>query len=306
MKALVRIWLILCFTVACDTPQVLQTPAFETKIDADSITFAVIGDYGGGGYDAYLVSEMVKSWEPDFIITTGDNNYPNGNQESFEDNIADYYGDFIYNFDASKYDRCNGAAFSDSLNRFFPSPGNHDVNTFHGLDPYKRYFTLPGKELFYTFTWGDAAFYALNSTAASLEEQQDWLEREAGDSSKLFKIVYFHHSPYSCGEHGNDVRMQWDFDSLGVDVVFSGHDHQYARIEHHLQPGVHYLVCGSSGRSLDYCRNTCLDPDEFNAFCYDESYGAVRGRANARNMTLEFFSIEYPDVPLDVLIISAN
>ena len=306
MRTLEKICLLLCFTIACDTPQVIQTRVFETNIDADSIIFAVIGDYGGGGYDTYQVAEMVKSWEPDFILTTGDNNYPDGEQESFEDNISDYYGDFIFNFDASQYDRCNGAAFSDSINRFFPSPGNHDVNTFYGLAPYKRFFTLPGNELFYKFNWGDVAFFSLNSNDTTMERQKKWLKREVQDTTKLFRIVYFHHSPYSCGEHGNDARMQWDFDSLGVDVVFSGHDHQYVRINNRRQPDVHYIVNGSGGRSLDYCENHCLDLDEFDVFCYDESYGAIKGMANDSLMSLEFFSVENPALPVDVLIISAK
>lgn len=39
------------------------------------VKFAVIGDFGNDGSDAQKVPDMVKRWEPDFIITTGDNNY---------------------------------------------------------------------------------------------------------------------------------------------------------------------------------------------------------------------------------------
>ena len=38
--------------------------------------FAVIGDYGNDSADEARVARMVSGWDPDFIITTGDNNYP--------------------------------------------------------------------------------------------------------------------------------------------------------------------------------------------------------------------------------------
>ncbi len=44
----------------------------------ESIKFAVIGDFGWAGQPELDVSDLVKSWNPDFIITTGDNNYDYG------------------------------------------------------------------------------------------------------------------------------------------------------------------------------------------------------------------------------------
>ncbi len=44
----------------------------------ERITFAVIGDYGLAGQPLLDVSNLVKGWNPDFIVTLGDNNYPNG------------------------------------------------------------------------------------------------------------------------------------------------------------------------------------------------------------------------------------
>lgn len=307
MKILIRISVIVLIGVAaCNSPEVIQRAEFEIDIPADSITFAIIGDYGSDTYDSYLVSEMVKSWLPDFIITTGDNNYPNGAQEDFESNITDYYGDYIYNFDAASYDRCNGAAFTDKVNRFFPSPGNHDVNFRYGLTPYKNYFTLPGNELYYKFTWGSTAFYSLNSNDKALETQQNWLVEALLTSSKEFNLLYFHHPPYSCGDHGSDRRMQWGYDSLGATAVICGHDHLYSRIEKYDEPGLLYLVNGTGGRSLYSCDDNPLDPEKFSVVCHDEYFGAIRGRANAEKMILEFFSVENPEVPLDVYIISSK
>jgi len=57
--------------------------------------FAVIGDYGKAGVNEYNVSEMVRNWNPAFIITTGDNNYELGEASSMDSNIGQYYHQFI-------------------------------------------------------------------------------------------------------------------------------------------------------------------------------------------------------------------
>lgn len=53
--------------------------------------FAVIGDYGNAGPDELAVADLVKSWDPDFIITLGDNNYDVGSQATIDPNIGQYY-----------------------------------------------------------------------------------------------------------------------------------------------------------------------------------------------------------------------
>ena len=100
--------------------------------------FAVIGDYGTGRQNEADVAAMIKSWKPDLIITTGDNNYPDGAAETIDENIGRFFHEFIAPYKGSYG---NGA----QENRFFPSLGNHD---WHAKDaqPYLDYFTLPGNE----------------------------------------------------------------------------------------------------------------------------------------------------------------
>ena len=40
--------------------------------------FAIIGDYGDAGPNEERVANLVKTWRPGYIVTTGDNNYPDG------------------------------------------------------------------------------------------------------------------------------------------------------------------------------------------------------------------------------------
>jgi hypothetical protein len=73
------------------------TPLEFFTIDTDSaVQFAVIGDYGQAGSDEAAVVALINSWHPDFIITTGDNNYSLGGKETIHNNIDQYFGDYIH------------------------------------------------------------------------------------------------------------------------------------------------------------------------------------------------------------------
>jgi len=276
---------------ACDKNELIEPPGIEVNMADDTVIFAVIGDYGNDSDNEANVAAMVSSWQPDFIITTGDNNYPSGEMETIEANISDHYGDYIYNFDAPDEYRCNGNAFDEQVNRFFPSPGNHDTYGLNGMTPYLNFFTLPGNEKYYRFSWGELDFFSLNSTATFMGEQEAWLEEQLVNSTGKFRIVYFHHSPYSTGKHGNERKMQFDYQGLDVDFVFTGHDHIYSRIEKDDEPGMYYIVTGAGGKSLYECGANELDTDLFSVICNDQDYGAVRGIYDGTSLVVEYFTV---------------
>lgn len=58
--------------------------------------FAVIGDYGLAGDAEARVAQLINTWGPDLIITTGDNNYPDGEAATIDANIGQYYQQYIY------------------------------------------------------------------------------------------------------------------------------------------------------------------------------------------------------------------
>ena len=72
--------------------------ATATAWAADPITFAVFGDYGDNSGAELAVANMVKSWNPDFILAAGDNNYPSGSAATIDVNIGKYYQEFIGNY----------------------------------------------------------------------------------------------------------------------------------------------------------------------------------------------------------------
>src|SRR5688572_21671675 len=73
-----------------------------TRMQAAKLTIGVIGDYGsaylGGASfsNVQAVANLIKSWNPDFIITTGDNNYPDGEASNIDTNIGQFFREYIY------------------------------------------------------------------------------------------------------------------------------------------------------------------------------------------------------------------
>ena len=258
--------------------------------DLPVVRFAVIGDYGTGEQPEADVAALVKSWNPDFIITTGDNNYPNGAAVTIDQNIGQFFHEFISPYQGGYGD---GAL----ENRFFPSLGNHDWQS-EDAQPYLDYFTLPGNERYYEYVWGPIHFFVLDSDThepdgADINSTQAvWLQSQMGISDRPWKIVYMHHPPYSSGLHGSIDWMQWPFAEWGADAVISGHDHTYERIS---RDGITYFVNGLGGRS-NYPFFGSVRGSQVR---YNLDYGAMLVEASEDNISFQF--INRQDVLIDVI-----
>lgn len=253
-----------------------------TDAQSASVRFAVIGDYGFAGQPEADVANLVKSWNPDFIITVGDNNYPSGAVSTIDNNIGQYYHDFI-----SPYLGLWGPGAT--INRFFPSLGNHDWATT-GAQPYLDYFTLPNNERYYDVVWGPVHLFAIDSDpnepdgVTSISVQAGWLQGELAASTACWKLVYMHHPPYSSGStHGSSTWMQWPYQSWGASVVLAGHDHDYERI---IQGGFPYFINGLGGRSI-YSFGTPVSGSQVR---YNGDYGAMLVDADEAGITFQFMS----------------
>ena len=255
------------------------TPS-ETPIP-QTVRFAVIGDYGSGNQAEAEVADLVKSWDPDLIITTGDNNYPDGEADTIDENIGQFFHEFIFPYTGSY-----GAGAPE--NRFFPSLGNHDWHT-PDAQPYLDYFTLPGNERYYDFTWGPVHFFAVDSDSREPDgvgrssQQAVWLQNRLAVSTSAWNIVYFHHAPFSSGMHGDVDWMQWPFAEWGVDAVLSGHDHTYERM---LRDGIIYFVNGLGGMS----KYSFFGVIEGSQLRYNQHYGAMLVEASDNAIRYQFIN----------------
>jgi hypothetical protein len=267
--------------------------------DETPIRFAVIGDYGRASDSAAAVAEMVLSWEPDFIITTGDNNYSHGEASTIDQNIGQYYHSYIY-----PYFGDYGEGAEDETNRFFPSLGNHDWEAA-GAQPYLDYFTLPGNERYYDFVEGAVHLFAVDADFSepdgidSISVQAEWLRDSLAESDSQWQIVYMHMPPYSSAQHGSAEIMQWDYQEWGADAVLAGHDHTYERI---MIDGFPYFVNGTGGNSL-YDFNTPVAGSEVR---YNQDFGAMLVEATEDYITFEFYSIFEGGTLIDSYTIQAR
>ena len=222
-------------------PTATAQPA-PTAQPAAATRFGVIGDFGLAGEASQQVSDLVKSWKPDYVISVGDNNYPDGKAATMDANVGQYYHEFIAPYKGSYGP---GAA----TNRFFPVLGNHDWQS--GSQPYLDYFTLPGKGLYYSVNLGPVGLFTLNSMPATDPDgigidsaQAAWLKKELAASQARWNVVVFHHPPFSSGLHGSSEWMQWPYAAWGAHIILSGHDHSYERFTH---DGIPYIVNGLGG-----------------------------------------------------------
>jgi hypothetical protein len=242
----------------------------------------VIGDYGLEGPPARAVADLVQSWRPDFVVTVGDNNYPNGAAATIDQNIGQYYHDFI-----APYQGSFGPGAD--RNHFFPTLGNHDYVT-PGAAPYLDYFTLPGNERYYTIEWGPVAIFAVNSNpdepdgVGSESVQAAWLRGELERATACWRLVFLHHAPFSSGLHGPSGWSQWPYAAWGADAVLAGHDHHYERLH---KDGIPYFVNGLGGGSR-YKLGT-IDPDSQVRFNGD--HGAMLVEAEAGRITFRFVTV---------------
>lgn len=133
--------------------------------------------------------------------------------------------------------RCFDPVWGRFKNRILPAPGNHEYHNKEGSPYFYSYFgdSVPGlAQGYYGTQIGAWRVIAPNSSIAADtgSPQELWLKRELAEHPSRCTLVYWHHPRFSSGKHGNTAAMDaiWrDLHAAGVDVVVSGHDHDYER-----------------------------------------------------------------------------
>jgi glucose/arabinose dehydrogenase len=245
--------------------------------------FAVIGDYGLAGEPLARVATLVKSWEPEFIVTTGDNNYPEGAPETIDENIGQYFHAYIH-----PYHGAYGPGAE--INRFFPALGNHDLNTADG-QAYFDYFDLPGNGRYYDVVWGPVHLFILNSDwrepdgIGHSSAQANWLGAGLAESSAPWKLVVLHTPPYSSGIQGSNLAVQWPFQEWGASAILAGHDHIYERL---MIDGIPYITNGlGGGPRYEFAE---ILPES--AVRYRANHGAMLVEADEQEIVFRFYTVD--------------
>lgn len=94
------------------------------------------------------------------------------------------------------------------------------------------------------------------SDSEILDKQLEWLKQDVKNSDKPWKILVTHKPPYYTNPFGGNEIMKEKLppvvDELGIDIVFSGHDHAYGRTKKlkagkEDPNGVVYVLAGTTG-----------------------------------------------------------
>jgi uncharacterized protein (TIGR03382 family) len=260
------------------------------------VHFAAVGDFGTGGEQQKAVFARMASARPELLVALGDNAYASGTEAELQNNLFAPMASLL------------------PAVPFFPVAGNHEYVTDQS-QPYLDNFYLPdessGTERYYSFDWGHVHFVGLDSSCAiglaskarcTLAAQKAWVEKDLAQSDAAWKVVYFHHPPWSSGAHGSQLTMRREFDPLfqkyGVDLVLSGHDHNYERSHPMVgdevaaagKRGIPYLVVGGGGANLrDF---TTSSKPSWSAVRNNSDYGflnvdVIEGTLTAKLQTID-------------------
>ncbi len=220
-------------------------------------TFAVVGDFGSGNANETAVASLIRSWRPDFVLTVGDNAYPEGSAALLDRDVFGPYAALM-----------RRAAW-------FPALGNHDVKADGGRPELEAFHSL-GSERWYRFTWGNAAFTVLDSdVSVGPRSPQLAFARRALALPACFRFAAWHHPPWeppgarlSPGLRATIVPL---VEQDGVQVVFEGHLHAYARSRP--RRGVLYVAVGTGGAELEHDADQLTIPQ---ARVVQGRFGALR------------------------------
>ncbi len=233
---------------------------FRTAPDPSAnraFTFLVVGDSGTGDPAQTDLRDRMLEQPADLILHAGDIAYSSGTYAQYETEVFAIYQALFARLP------------------FFPTPGNHDYRTNHAA-PYLDLFELPenawragDKERYYSFDWGNVHFVALDTedslsqvSDVATDDMADWLAADLAATDRFWKIAYLHKPPYSSGGHGGNSTVLQKLvpilEQYGVNMAFSGHDHDYERTYPILgnqvssveAGGVIYVVTGGGGASL--------------------------------------------------------
>lgn len=213
-----------------------------------------IGDSGYNTVGGRQVRDAYLAWagsaREDLWLMLGDNAYVAGTDAEYQVGLFDQY------------------PLTLSRSPVWSTRGNHD-QLYSGVgNDYYDLFTLPssgecgglpsGTEAWYSFDWGPVHFVCLDSEGSSrslASPMLQWLRADLAATTQPWVIGFWHHPPYTKGSHDSDnladsggrmrdmrANVLPILDSLGVDLVLTGHSHSYERSA--LLAG-HYETSGS-------------------------------------------------------------
>jgi hypothetical protein len=229
---------------------------FKTSINRDTpFKFAVWGDNQSNPMIFEPTVDLMIKEKPDIIINVGD-------EVGCGSDYSQWARELFYPLRRL------------AINTpYFTAIGNHEYCGYDCGKPvvwFEKYMALPPNNgYYYAVTYGNSRFIMLNQQAQAGcagvvpgTEQYEWLLKELESpeyKTADFHFMFMHKPPYSnCwaggyydGEASARVHLVPLIEKYGIDIVFSGHTHDYERGQWPRPDGPYYIITGGGGGGLD-------------------------------------------------------
>jgi tartrate-resistant acid phosphatase type 5 len=245
---------------------------------------AYIADWGFiAASNAAAVEALVESWNPEYIITGGDNKY--GATMTSVLAALDYYGSMV------------------TQEKMYPGIGNHDTDDSGGIAEFLSHFPyLPGDGRNYDVVLGNVHFFFREAhdtgthapTEAELTASANWLQQRLSASTARWKVVVTQDPPRTSSPDTNypgHEATQLTYEAWGAHLGLSGDSHQYERFDDSIPEGIPWIICGLGGAPKDSTFNA--SPVAGSQVRYAAKYGALKLRVTCSELTVEFYNTDF-------------
>jgi hypothetical protein len=205
------------------------------------------GDIGDCSTGASFATAALIEAIPGLVFTAGDEAYPEGSAEDFDDCYEPSWGRF--------------------RDRTLPTIGNHEYLTPGAVGYFGYFDDVAGRlgRAWYSLDVGAWHVIILDSDCDIVgcgrgSAQLAWLKADLAADSNRCTLAIWHHPRFSSGGHGNDPAVAPFWRALmaaGAELVVNGHDHDYERFAPQTPRGrldrgrgIREIVAGTGGASL--------------------------------------------------------
>jgi acid phosphatase type 7 len=261
--------------------------SFSTPAKDSSFTFIWFGDTHHSPKFGELINAAEKRHpETAFYSIAGD---------IVSDGLFRNQWDDIFSFTANVTDR----------KPLMSVPGNHDNRSGLGALMYRELFSYPmngpegvEKEQTYSFRYKNALFLMIDATS-SIDAQTEWIEEQLAGSDAEWKFAMFHFPPYSSDGGYPEIRRKWCplFDKYHVDIVMSGHVHNYMRTKP-MNDGE--PVLSPSGGTIYLISIAIPDNDPVEKLSYTDSQ--VSGEMLYQKIKIDGNKLDYKAINIDGVV----